>query len=104
MKLIAFKTAEMESGAPFDYKNVLIATLKQHPQGMGIEEMEKVLRIVGILKSANGKCALEDADYDYVVKRMSETQWMVADPAIVEFIKDLRAAPVYDVNAALKEM
>lgn len=103
MKIVELKTTQVENGGNFVYKDVLTHTLKTHPQGMGIEEMERVLRILGTVRQANGRVVLEDVDHEYVVKRLTGTQWTVADAAIVQFVKDVREAPALDANALLQE-
>lgn len=101
MRLLELKTAHLEDGQPLDYKNNLILILKNHPQGMSIDEMEKALSIIGTVRKGNGTVALEDADHEYIVKRLEGTRWMVADPATVQFVKDVRDAPKRDANELL---
>ncbi len=101
MKIIELKVTHDENGAKFDYQKTLLAILRNHPQGMPIGEMEQAIRIIGVIRSANGKVALEDADHSYVVQRLEMTRWMFADPVVVDFVNDVMHARNVDANSDL---
>jgi hypothetical protein len=103
MKVIELKTVPMDEGGTLAYKDVLVNTLKNHPQGMQLAEMEQVLKIVGTIKRANGQVVLEDADWEYVAKRLNATAWARADSAIVRLVKDVRDAQAVDAQSLLEK-
>lgn len=101
MRIIELKFTQLESGQPFVYRDALINAVKIPARGMNIDDMEKALPIIAAIRGANGKVVLEDTAHQLVVQRLGETVWMMADPAIVQFVKDVRDAPPMDANALL---
>lgn len=101
MKSFELKVATMSNGLKFDYREVLNDILRLKPQGMDLVEMEKALRVIGAVKRASGTVQLEDDEHQYLLARVNEHRWSVADQAILDFSKEVREAKApLEVRAA----
>ncbi len=104
MKQIELKTIENDDGGKFAYKDVLLAKMRVHPQGITLDDMEKrALPVIAKLKHANKNVLLEDAEHEYLLKRLQLPDWGTADSAIVQLVGDVKNAPTVDVDALLEE-
>jgi len=108
VRRIELKRVEADDESDFDYREVLIDILRVNQQGMDLAEMETALTCIGKIKRApkqEGEGSfvdLEDAEHQYVDRRVSAHRWRVADSAIVNFVKAVRDAkpPLEDQVAA----
>lgn len=103
MKVIALKTILTEGGSTFSYADTLIAKLRMHPHGIAPLDMKKyALPIIRKIEAATDRVAVEDAEHEFIVKRLSRPDWITVDAAVVQFVDDIKNAPVLDANALLK--
>ena len=93
MRRIELKTVEADDKADFDYRDVLIGILRVRGQGMDLAEMETALGCIGKIKRGEAYADVEDAEHKYLMERVKEHRWRIADTAIVQFVKDLENAP-----------
>lgn len=82
-----------ESKAIFNYQDALMDILRVREQGMDLVEMEKALSCIGKIKRGTDKVILDDAEHAYLIARVSEHKFRIADSALVQFVKDIRNAP-----------
>lgn len=92
MKRILLKEVEADDGSDFEYRRVLIDILRVQPKGMDLAEMETALAGIGKIKRGAEYADLEDAEYQYLLGRITEYRWRIADGAILRFVKDMREA------------
>lgn len=74
-----------------DWKQQLQLIIRQpmnKQQGMDLDEIRKSLRVIEALENSNEKgCDLEDADYDYLVQKVSAARFGAATPQLLEFLE-----------------
>lgn len=107
MRKFMLKHAPLETGEDFDYAKQITETLRlKNEKGADLEEMIQAVRCITAVRSAVKDWApgepdravlWEENDYNYVKARFEEVRWRLIDPAIVEFMTQLRAAPVVEV-------
>lgn len=109
MRAIELKTKQLEIGETFEYGRALIDALRVKNQGMDIDEMERAVTCIGAVRRAlNAKVEreqprvayLEDDYFKYLVERLDAQRWRVADPVILEFVKDVKAAEQAEASGA----
>ena len=70
--------------------------MPSNPQaGADIEEIRKSIRIIDVLEKAGQDAKVvefEDADYEFLITKVSAAKYTFADPAIVQFVDDVTAA------------
>jgi len=74
----------------FIYKDVLsmlMETPEDQQKGANIAEIRKSLRVLDALDSANGELVLEDADFDYLLKRVTGMRFNGANKVFVDFVE-----------------
>ena len=97
MRAIELKTTKLETGEAFAYKDVLMSKLRRHPNGITIEQMEKIaLPTIAKLTIASGTLYVEEQEYEYLTARLAQPDWGIADTAIVELMHDVKDAPKVD--------
>ena len=72
-----------------EYKSllqVIVETPEDRQSGASIEEQRKSIRILDRLETSNGKMELEDADFEYLLKRVQKTRFTSNNRAFVEFV------------------
>lgn len=98
MKQIVLKTLTTDEGKILDYKSTLIDVCRTHPQGIRVTEMEKAVRVLGRLRSANGIVKLEDADWETLCTYIENFPFVLADEAIIQMRDDVKNAQVVEVK------
>lgn len=98
MKRIHLTTVTFEAfGAvqTLDYK-VMLQTIMEAPadpqKGAGIAEIRKSIRVLDALDAAADVLMLEDADYEYLVKRVQDTKFTSSNRAFVDFVEHIERA------------
>jgi hypothetical protein len=77
-----------------DYKGQLqhIMRMATDPQrGADIDEIRHSLRVIDALDKADGFVELEDADYEFMVKKVRAARFPVAVPELLQFLDDVTA-------------
>lgn len=107
MRKFILKRTQLETGDEFDYAKQIVETLRvKNEKGADLEEMIQAVRCITATRNAikdwtsdKPECAVlwEENDYQYVKARFAETRWRLIDPAIVEFMTQLRDAPTIEV-------
>lgn len=99
MKRFQLRVLALEN-RPFDYREELINSLKVSPDvGFDLAEMEKALRVIGVIRRANGAVLLEDAEHQYLVGRLDAQRWRFADEAILTFVREVKGAETVSADA-----
>lgn len=92
MKTIELKEGEV-GGKSFSYKEelkIILHTPIDRNAGADIEEMRRAIRVLDALDATeDNKLVLEDADFDYLKKRMNSAKFAIVDPALVKFVEDV---------------
>jgi hypothetical protein len=78
-----------------DYRLQLIAIMqapKDPKRGAEIEEIHKSLRVINVLDKAEGAefVELEDADFDYMLSKLSTVRFNFVSPAFSQFVEDMQ--------------
>ena len=69
--------------------------------GMGSDDVIKAVELKMDLKKANGVWHLQETDYNWILARLNNVvHWTVDNEQLVEFIKDVRTAPLVDLEAS----
>lgn len=68
------------------------------PQGITADDLLKAVEIKQELAKANGVFHLSEPDHAWLVRKLNEVRWTVANEQLAEFIKDIRGAPLVDVT------
>lgn len=97
-KQFELKVVQDEQGNPFDYRKVLIDILRIRQQGMDLAEMETALGCIKAIRAANGTVVLENEQHTYLMTRINENRWVIADPCIVGFVHTVKDAPAYELT------
>jgi hypothetical protein len=97
MKFIPCKTVEVTlDGKPtrISYKAQLreIMRVPSDPRGADLEEVRRSLRVLDALDTEDVVLKLEDADFEYMVKRVRGARWQVIDKFVMAFIEDVTNA------------
>lgn len=97
MKSIKLKTiaGETENEPTFAYREVIdqIVTTPENPkEGANIEEIIKSIRVKDALREAKEELVLEDADYEYLKRRVKNFRYPFSHRAIVELNNDIMNA------------
>lgn len=98
MKTIELKTVPFvafDADQTLDYK-MLIGTLMETPEnpqaGAGIDEIRRSIRVLDALEGANGAVNLEDADYEYLVRRVKTAKFTSSNQVFIDFVEDIQKA------------
>ena len=97
MKIIKLKTLSKDDPVEkVDYKEIIEMISKSpnvdrngRPQGLTIDEVRKGVRVLKACEAATDQLKLEDADYNYLLKKAKAFQWAKASENIVQFMDDL---------------
>lgn len=109
MRAVALKTTQLETGEIFEYGRALIDALRVNDGGMDIAEMEKAVTCIGVVRRAintkvEGKAppvaCLEEEYFNYLIERLDAQRWRVADPAILTFIKNVKATEQVEASGS----
>lgn len=88
----------------FSYRDYFLDCVKyRNPQDpMNFEEMEKAMTVVHELQKTepNQVCALENADYEYLLQRLKASRFRVAMDELLEMKHDLESAPTSPLREA----
>ncbi len=92
MKTIENKETEIDAdgkGTMATYGDIIKGVLETVPLGQGvtISDMRMAINVVGAIDSSNGKIKLEDAEFDYMKKKLNENQWGIVHKDIVEMVE-----------------
>lgn len=107
-KKIELKTTEFTNDAGVtgkvlyrDLLNIVITSSGQ--QGMSTDDVIKAVEIKTQLKASADVLHLSEQDYGWVLSRMNNTvRWNLASEQLAEFIKDVREAPLVDMEEPAK--
>lgn len=95
---IELKTLKSE-GADFAYRDGLkIVITTAGPQGINADDVLKAVEIKQELDKAKDALHLPESDYNWLVRKLNEVRWTVANEQLAEFIKDVRGAALVDVE------
>lgn len=98
MKTIPLKTIQVllgEKPTNFSYRAQLIEIMRSpsDPRGSDLEEVRRSLRVLDALNAPSPddptKLLLEDADFDYMKRRVLSARWPVIDKFVLSFIEDV---------------
>lgn len=97
MKTIPLKTVDvLLDGKPtrISYRAQLreILRVPTDPRGADLEEVRRSLRVLDALDKESIVLELEDADFEYMAKRVRGARWQVIDPFVLAFIEDVTHA------------
>jgi|SRR5581483_10866530 len=93
------------SGQPLDgqfvYADQLKAALgRAGVHGMTTDDVLKAVEIMREINSGKGVLYLTPADFQWVLSRVNTVQWAIASEALAEFIRDIRDAPLVEMEAS----
>lgn len=94
MKSIPNKTTKniVMDGKKATYADLAMICLKQPPEGgFSLEEMNRRLKVLGVLENANASIVLEDADMEALQKVVNKSRWPELVPEVTEFAKAVNA-------------
>lgn len=84
---------------PFSYKDTLQVVIMSAGQGgVSTEDVLKAVDVNTELKKARGSLHLEETSYNWVLGKVNNFRWGIADEAIATFVKDIRSAPLVDLK------
>lgn len=96
MKTIELKRLETikPDGSPtvLDYKIQLEGIMRaplDPSRGADIEEIRNSIRVLDVLSKAKDKLVLEDADYEYMCRKVNAARYILASPAVIQFVDDV---------------
>lgn len=96
MKRIKLKKTE----TGFDYKKQLEEIVKSptinertgEVMGLTFDEMEQIEKVLTPIRAAKGSVDIEDADYDFIVRKMKGVRIMGYSEESLEFSRDILKA------------
>lgn len=103
MRAIELKTAKFEDGGDLNYRDYLLNIVKTKSEGMLLDEVAQVIRVIGAVRQANETLYLEDADHAYLVQRIDRVSWTVADQVVLDFVHDIKEATQMDASQLAKK-
>lgn len=84
----------------FDYRDgIKSAMASGGERGMSGEDVVKAADLIPELKTANGALYLSPEDHAWLVRRVNGVVWREASEAIASFIKDIREAPLVEIES-----
>lgn len=98
LKVIPIK--DDADGRILNYRDQLAALVKNFPDGgISVAEMGDAIAIARKLRDAKDgdTIFLEDAEHDYLVKRMAQNRFTIAAQEIVDMAKALSEAPAVSI-------
>jgi hypothetical protein len=88
-----------------DYRAVIEQCLRvplDRQTGATIDEMRKSIRILDALEVASDTLALEDADWEFLKRKVDAMPWAVVDRRIVRFHDDIVGASDESINGLVR--
>ena len=80
----------------WDYKRQLIAIMeapKDPKRGVDIGEVRQSIKVIEILEKASGDFVeMEDADYEYMMSKVSDAKFTFVNSAFIQFVDDMVSA------------
>lgn len=94
MKQIVMKVAEgMYDGKPLriSYRDQLtsIMSMPMDAKSADLDEVRRSIRILDVLETATDVLELEDADYEYLKRRVTAARWPIINAVILTFVEDV---------------
>lgn len=87
-------------GAEFPYAELMTMVLRAAPQGMSLDEMEIAVGAIAAVRKAKeanaAEVVLEEAQFAHLHSKVQAFRWGIADPAIIEFARDVATAEKFD--------
>jgi len=106
MRFIVLKSFRLE-GQTATYRELLKLQIERPvnlQQGMNVAEMRMALKLMDKLDAATDVFALEDAEWEFVKRKIESAGWIKADRGILQFCDDvvdaLSVAPSMKASAA----
>ena len=97
MKTISLPTVQFTAfGTPseLNYKT-LLQTIIEAPEdpakGASIEEIRRAVRVLDALENCWDTVTLEDADYDYMLRRVRAARFTSSNQAFIDFVSHFEA-------------
>ena len=96
---IELKTLEAEGGQLL-YTDLLFVVITASGQGgLSTDDVLKAVEVKQELKNSNGALCLSEPDFNWLLGRLNSTvRWTVANEQLAEFIKDVRSAPIIEME------
>lgn len=98
MKTIELKTVPFvayDQDQELDYK-IMLQILMEAPEdpqkGADINEVRRSIRVLDALEDADGQLQLEDADADYLVRRVRAAKFTSNNRVFADFVDDIEKA------------
>jgi hypothetical protein len=95
MKTIELKTVEMptDDGKTINlsYRMQLYEIMRTPPEGKGADydDIRRSLRIMDLLDKPGEAITLDEADFEYMKKRVLAIRWPMINKAVAQFIEDV---------------
>lgn len=98
MKVIENKRTTIEAGDEnggvtlLTYANLIGSAIRQiRQEGFTIGEMKMCFNILEASEKADGEISLEDAEFEYLKRKIPGTRWLVLNKDIITFEDDINA-------------
>lgn len=97
---IELKSMPVEGGPEITYRDLLQVVITSSGQGgISTDDVLKAVEVKQELKAANGALHLSEPDFNWLLGRLNSTvRWTVANEQLAEFIKDVRGAPLIELE------
>ena len=92
MKTIELKTVPLElfgNKTDFSYKefvHILMESPENPDKGASVDEIRKSMRVLDALEKSNGSLQLEDADFEYLLRRVNTARFTASNKVFVDFV------------------
>jgi hypothetical protein len=103
LKVIQIKLPGAEQKVPMAYREMMVDILKSAPPGQQGVSMDDILQAAPLIrkleKAEDGVDFLfEDAEFTYLLNRLSAHRFGLATPEIADFIVDIRDSVSVDIT------
>jgi hypothetical protein len=105
VKRIPLRALADPEGQVIEYRAVIEQCLRvplDRQAGATIDEMRKAIRILDALEAATVTLQLEDADWEFLKRKVDAMPWAVVDRRIVRFHDDVFNAGDESVNGLVR--
>ena len=84
------KTLKLKKLNNFDYKEVLLAMLKNAPEkGYTVDDIRKAMKAIDVLEAAKDEVEFEDDVFNFVKDVVSQAKYRMASKEIIGLFDDL---------------
>lgn len=91
----------------FSFARLITELMRHAPRGgLPLPDLEQALGVIAAVRKAEAdKTALllEEAQWQYLLRRVNEGEWALVDPVIPALVRAIREAPQVDVAATVPD-